>query len=76
MTRVDLIKLEQHLAETYRREAVSRRSKNPALADRLMEWSRASLCRAEEMRCGPLFGAEEAAGRDGAVANNAAPRAA
>lgn len=61
MRRVDLIAQERHLAETYRREATNRRGKNPALAARLLEWADASSRRAEEMRCGPLFGpAEEA----------------
>jgi len=58
--RVDLIAQEKHAAETYRREASARRSKNPALAARLMEWAEASTRRAEELRCGPLFGGDEA----------------
>jgi len=60
MRRVDLIANEMHQAATYRREASCRRSKNPALAARLIEWATASEKRAEEMRCGPLFGGEEA----------------
>jgi hypothetical protein len=56
MTRRDLIANEIHAAATYEREAKSRRAKNPALADQLMAWSRASRIRAEAMRSGPLFG--------------------
>jgi hypothetical protein len=56
MTRRDLISHETWLAATYRREAKSRRSKNPALADELDAWANASAARAERMRCGPLFG--------------------
>lgn len=59
MTRRDLIAQELHMAATYRREAKSRRSKNPGLADQLDAWSEASLRRAEQMRCGPLFGGDE-----------------
>lgn len=59
MRRSDLIANEKHQAATYRREASSRRSKNPALAARLLEWAEASDRRAEEMRCGPLFGGAE-----------------
>lgn len=58
MRRADLIKFEAFIAETYRREAINRRSKNPALADQLMAWSEASERRIEAMRCGPLFGGE------------------
>lgn len=59
MTRRDLIAAEVHQAETYEREATSRKSKNPALAKRLLEWAAASRGRAEEMRAGPLFGVKE-----------------
>lgn len=59
MTRVDLIKHEQFVAATYRREAKSRRSKNPGLADQLVAWAEASERRAECMRSGPLFGGPE-----------------
>lgn len=59
MRRVDLIANERHIAETYRREAANRRSRNPQLAERLIEWAEASERRAEEMRCGPLFGGDE-----------------
>lgn len=59
MRKVDLIAMERHLAETYRREAVNRRSKNPTLAAELETWAQASLRRVEAMRCGPLFGAGE-----------------
>lgn len=55
MRRVDLIKFEQFVAETYRRESANRRSKNPALAAQLDAWSEASERRIEAMRCGPLF---------------------
>lgn len=58
MTRADLIAQERHAAATYRREA-SNRSKNPTLAARLLEWADASDRRAEEPRCGPLFGGDE-----------------
>jgi len=57
MTRRDLIAHETWLAATYRREAKSRRSKNPLLADELERWANASEARAEKMRAGPLFGA-------------------
>jgi hypothetical protein len=56
MTRRDLIAHETWLAATYRREAKSRRSKTPALAEELEIWARASLARLEKMRCGTLFG--------------------
>ena len=59
MRRADLIANERHIAATYRREAANRRGKNPALSARLDEWAEASDRRAEEMRCGPLFGGEE-----------------
>lgn len=59
MRRVDLIAFEAFVAEVYRRESINRKGRNPALAARLAEWGEASKCRAEEMRCGPLFGAEE-----------------
>lgn len=55
MTRRDLIAHEQFVAATYRREAKSRRSKNPALAAQLEAWADASTRRAESMRVGPLF---------------------
>lgn len=55
MTRRDLIANEQHIAATYRREAKSRRSKYPVLADQLDTWAEASSRRAEQLRCGPLF---------------------
>lgn len=58
MNRADLIAQEQHMAAAYRREA-KKRSKYPALAARLLEWAEASMRRAEELRCGPLFGGEE-----------------
>jgi len=54
MSRADLIAQEQTMAATYKREA-AKRSKNPALAAQLLEWSAASLRRAETLRCGPLF---------------------
>lgn len=57
MRRVDLIANERHIAETYRREATNRAGKAPAQAARLREWAEASDRRAEELRCGPLFGA-------------------
>ena len=60
MTRRDLIAQEMHLAATYRREAKSRRAKNPALADQFERWADASTKRAEELRCGPLFGGADA----------------
>lgn len=50
---------EIHQAVTYEREAKSRRSKNPALADELLVWATASRARAERMRSGPLFGGKE-----------------
>jgi hypothetical protein len=56
MTRRDLIAHESWLAATYRREARSRRTKYPALADELEVWANASEARAEKMRSGPLFG--------------------
>lgn len=59
MTRSDLIKQEQHLADTYRREA-ARRRKTPQLAAQLLDWAAASERRAEALRCGPLFVASEA----------------
>lgn len=59
MTRIDLIKQEVHLSDTYRREAKSRRSKNPAMADQLLAWAEASMRRVEAMKCGPLFVAGE-----------------
>jgi len=59
MNRRDLIANEVHLAATYRREAGSREHKNPVLAERLRQWASASEARAEELRCGPLFGGEE-----------------
>lgn len=58
MNRADLIANERHQAAAYRREA-AKRTKNPALAARLVEWAEASERRAEELRCGPLFGGEE-----------------
>lgn len=59
MKRVDLIAFERFVAATYQREAKSRRSRYPALADQLDAWAAASLARAERMRIGPLFGAKE-----------------
>jgi hypothetical protein len=59
MRRADLIAQERHMAATYRREAANRQSKNPRLAARLVEWAQASDRRAEELRCGPLFGGDE-----------------
>ena len=59
MNRQDLIAAERYLAATYRREAAKRAKRNPALAGRLLTWAKASDARAEEMRCGPLFGADE-----------------
>ena len=59
MRRVDLIAKEQHMAATYRREAVNRAKRYPKVAARLTEWAEASERRAEEMRCGPLFNAGE-----------------
>lgn len=61
MNRRDLIANEAHIAATYRREASSRAAKNPTLAARLRGWAEASDRRAEEMRCGPLFGGAEEA---------------
>lgn len=55
MRRVDLIKFEVFVAETYRREASNRRSKNPKLADQLLAWAEASERRITALRCGPLF---------------------
>lgn len=60
MTRRDLVALERFLADAYRREAKSRRPKYPKLAERLEQWADASTRRAEEMRCGPLFGGADA----------------
>ncbi len=57
MNRRDLIANEMHQAATYRREAKSRRSKNPELAAQFLRWAEASVARAEQMRSGPLFGA-------------------
>lgn len=61
MRRVDLIAQEKHQAATYRREATNRQGKAPEQAARLREWAAASDRRAEELRCGPLFGAGEEA---------------
>jgi len=58
VTRRDLIANEIHQAVTYEREARAR-SKSPKLAARLREFAQASRKRAEEMRCGPLFGGKE-----------------
>lgn len=58
MRRSDLIANERHQAATYRREASSRRSKNPTLAARLIEWAEASEKRAAEMKFG-VFGGDE-----------------
>lgn len=58
MNRRDLIANEMHQAAAYRREAALR-TKNPALAARLMEWAEASERRAEALRSGPLFGVSE-----------------
>jgi hypothetical protein len=60
MRRADLIAFERFVAETYRREASNRRSKNPELAAQLDAWGEASERRIEALRCGPLFIAEEA----------------
>lgn len=59
MRRVDLISFEKFVADTYRREASNRRSKNAALATQLDGWAEASERRIEALRCGPLFVAEE-----------------
>jgi len=56
MNRRDLIANEMHQAATYRREAKSRRSRNPDLAAQMVRWAEASIARAEQMRAGPLFG--------------------
>lgn len=53
-----MIANERHQAATYRREA-GKRSKSPAVKARLLEWAAASDRRAEELRCGPLFGSGE-----------------
>lgn len=58
MNRQDLIANERHAAATYRREA-AKRSANPRLAARLIEWAEASERRASELRNGPLFGGDE-----------------
>lgn len=55
MKKSDLIELERYLARTYRREAASRRSRNPALAEQLQAWSEASENRAVALETGPLF---------------------
>lgn len=55
MRRADLIAMEKHLAETYRREAANRATKNPALAAMLRAWAEASERRCVAMRTGPLF---------------------
>lgn len=60
MNRSDLIANEVHQAAAYRREA-KRRTKNPRLAARLLEFAEASDRRAEEFRTGPLFGPGDAA---------------
>lgn len=54
MTRIDLIKHEQFVADTYRREA-KRRSKNPQLAAQLIAWAAARERRVVAMKAGPLF---------------------
>lgn len=59
VTREDMIAAELTIAANYRREAKRRRRKNAALADRLDRWADASLSRAEQMRCGPLFRGKE-----------------
>lgn len=59
MTRRDLIEQERHIARTYRREASSRKSKNPELAAQLVRWAEASERRVDAMLHGPLF-AEDA----------------
>lgn len=58
MNRHDMIAAEKAQAANYRREA-GRRSKNPTLAARLVEWAEASDRRAAEMIHGPLFGGSE-----------------
>lgn len=55
MKRIDLIEFERFVARTYRREAASRRSKNPELAAQLTAWAEASERRVTAMRAGPLF---------------------
>lgn len=59
MNRADLIASERAMAAAYRREAKRRERRYPQLASRLLTWAQASDARAEEMRCGPLFGADE-----------------
>lgn len=59
MNRADLIAAELHQAVTYEREAKRRERRYPKLAARLRSFAQASRSRAEEMRCGPLFGADE-----------------
>lgn len=55
MNRRDMIAFEQHIASTYRREASSRRKKNPNLADQLERWAAASESRVAAIKHGPLF---------------------
>jgi len=59
MRKADLIAQERWIADTYRREASNRRSRNPALAAQLTAWAEASERRIEALKCGPLF-AEDA----------------
>jgi len=59
MKRADLIAFERFVAATYRREAGSRRSRNPELAEQLNAWAEASERRVTTMRTGPLFAEAE-----------------
>lgn len=61
MNRQDLIAQEAHSAAAYEREAKRRERRYPKLAARLRTWAQASRARAEELRCGPLFGPGEEA---------------
>lgn len=56
MNRRDLIDHELHYARMLRREAKARAGRYPALAEKLTRWADAAVARAEEVRCGPLFG--------------------
>ena len=55
MTRRDLVAFEQMIAASYRREASSRRKKNPVLAAQLERWADASERRIAAIKHGPLF---------------------
>jgi len=55
----DMIAQELQIAANYRREAKARAARYPALAAQLRAWADASVSRAEQMRCGPLFGTKE-----------------